>query len=45
MVTHVLIKNNEGKIEKKPVNYVTEEQAYAEEESKGNTVYVTWTDD
>ena len=45
MVTHVLIKNNDGKLEKKHVNYATEEQAYAEEEPKGNIVYVTWTDD
>ena len=45
MVTHILIKNADGKIEKKPVCYTTEEEAYAEEESKGNTIYVTWTDD
>ena len=45
MVTHVLITKADGKLEKKPVKYATKEEAYAEEEAKGNKVEVIWTDD
>ncbi len=44
MVTYVLVTKADGKLEKKPVKYTTIEEAYAEEEAKGNKVEIIWTD-
>ena len=45
MVTYVLVTKADGKFEKKPVKYATIEEAYAEEEAKGNKVEMTWIDE